>query len=643
MLMQIRSGILLWQHKLRRLATDPRLHKFLRPLLQMGTGFLLSAASLGNFAQPLVLGAVCAGQGWSAILAALGGGIGYLFFWEGAGFQGVVWLAGGLLIALILGRSLVARSGPYLTSALAAVVTAGSGLFFQIRFQDTTPLLIFLLRILLSAGSTALFHLQQNRRSPMTDCLVRGVFVLALAQLAPVPWLGLGFLAAGGLWIRGSFPTAAISGLALDLAQITPVPMTAAACLAYFLRQLPLRRRWPLALAPGFCYLLVMGLSGKQDALPAIGLLLGGLGGILFPGQQRVLHRRGETGIAQVRLEMTAGVFTQMRQLLQEVNTPPLDEEALLRRAAERACGSCPCRKACRQRDDALKMSPQLLHKPLLDGSDLPIDCKRDNRMLLELHRSQEQLRAMRADRQRQQEYRSALLQQYQFLCEYLQDLSDRLGQRNTPQPRYRAQAVCVSNRSRADNGDRCLCFSGPDCRYFMLLCDGMGTGPGAVQEGQTAAAILEQLLSAGFPAQYALRSLNSLYALRGSAGACTVDLAEVFLDTGKVILYKWGAPASYLLSQAGAEKIGTVGPPPGLSVTQSREITERLSLRRGETLVLISDGAEGEDALRCSFSDPEEPLGELAARILEAGNSVNNDDATVAALRLLPDFLPAS
>ena len=154
---------------------------------------------------------------------------------------------------------------------------------------------------------------------------------------------------------------------------------------------------------------------------------------------------------------------------------------------------------------------------------------------------------------------------------------------------------------------------------------------------------MLQQLLSSGFPAAYALRTLNSLYALRGTAGACTVDLAEIHLDTGKATLYKWGAPASYVLNQAGAEKIGTVVPPPGLSVTENRETTERLSLRRGETLVLLSDGVSGEDALRCSFADPDEPLGEMAARILENGNTEQVDDATVAILRLVPDSMPAS
>ena len=170
-----------------------------------------------------------------------------------------------------------------------------------------------------------------------------------------------------------------------------------------------------------------------------------------------------------------------------------------------------------------------------------------------------------------------------------------------------------------------------------------MGTGLGAVQEGKAALQLLKKLLLAGFPAEYALRSLNSLCALRGIAGAATVDMAELQLDTGKVMLYKWGAAPSYLLHGGSIEKIGTAGPPPGLSVTDGREKVERLSLRRGEVLVLLSDGVGGEDALQCRFSDGELSLKEIAVKILDSADAEAGDDATVAVIRLSPESTKAS
>ena len=194
-----------------------------------------------------------------------------------------------------------------------------------------------------------------------------------------------------------------------------------------------------------------------------------------------------------------------------------------------------------------------------------------------------------------------------------------------------------------ADNGDHCTWFAGTQCRYYVLLCDGMGTGLGAAQEGKTAVSLLRQMLSAGFPAEHALRSLNSLLALRGRAAAVTVDLAEIRLDTGRATVYKWGAAPSILISERLIDKIGTAGPPPGLSVSEGREMVERLSLCRGEVLVLLSDGVDGEVVRRELARHSQLPPEELAAEILECGTNGKEDDATVIVIRLAPGAMSTS
>jgi hypothetical protein len=267
---------------------------------------------------------------------------------------------------------------------------------------------------------------------------------------------------------------------------------------------------------------------------------------------------------------------------------------------------------------------------------DLPFSCRKRGRVLLELRRSQDQYRAIRADRDRQQEYRHAVIQQYRFLCDYLRDLSDQLPKRGKPVGQhYRPEVAVCSAGLEAANGDRCLWFAGTQCRYYILLCDGMGTGIGAEAEGKTAAGLLKRLLTAGYPADYALRSLNSLCALRSRAGAVTVDLLELDLETGKGFLYKWGAAPSYLISGSVAEKIGTAGPPPGLSVTDCRETVYRLSLRRGETLLLVSDGVGEEEVLRRCVAMAGASSGELARILLTCSQLGGEDDATVVTVAL--------
>ena len=628
------------QRIMKRWLLDPRVHTLAQSAAYLLAGFGMSAASLANRCQPLALGMLCAGSGWPALLMASGSMVGYLFFWGSAGAQGVVWIMAGVLAATLLGGRQFLRDTPLLMPALSALIVAAVGLLFQVLRQDTTPVALYLLRIAVAAVTTGVFSVAAERRDPVVDWVVSALAVLALAQISITPYVGLGYIGAGLLACVGAFPAAALAGLALDLSQITRVPMTAVLSLAYLLRLLPWGPKKLYYGAPATVYFLVMGLCGIWDLTPLAGLVLGGLGALLVPAKPDLSHRRGETGVAQVRLEMASAVLRQAEDLMSSVEETAIDEAALITRAAERACGSCPCRKSCKEKPG--QMPTSLLHKPLGNGDDLPTHCRKSGRLLQELRRSQEQLRSIRADRDRRQEYRWAVVQQYNFLSEYLQDVADSLAQRkNPPQQWYQPEvAVCTASRESV-NGDRCLWFAGVECRYYILLCDGMGTGEEAAREGRQTGTMLRKLLAAGYPAEYALRTVNSLCALQGKAGIVTIDLAELRLDTGKAVLYKWGAAPSYLISRGEPIKIGTATPPPGLSVTEARETVERLSLRRGETLVLLSDGAGREEDLHLRWERAGEPVSELASRILESSQADGSDDATVAVVRLISS--PAS
>lgn len=601
-------------------------------------GLCLSAASLGNAMQPVCLAVLCAGvPGWMPLPFALGSCLGYWLFWGKAGMQALIWLSAGLPVCVLLSQSKLGRNMPMLQPAMAALIVAASGVIFQVWQGDDTPIIMYLLRIALAFGSTFLVMLVRDRRDPAAEWAAGAVCVLALAQIAPLPFLGLGFIAGAAMVAAMPFPAVALAGLALDLSQVTPVAMTAVLCLSYMLRLLPGVRKVYVAAAPAVVYVFVMALCGKMDLMPLPALAIGGVAGMLLPKRNTGSQpRRGETGFAQVRLEMASEVLAQSERLLLEVTDPAIDEEVLIQKAAERACGGCPCRKTCKDRENAPKMPTALLHRPLSGVDDLPIQCKKRSRLLPELRRSQERYRTMKADRDRQQEYRGAVLQQYRFLSEYLQDLADRLPQRGSAnRQRFQPEvAVCASGREKT-NGDKCLWFAGTECRFYLLICDGMGVGEAAAKEANVTADMLRRLLMAGYPAPYALRSVNSLYTLRGDAAAVTVDLAEFCLDSGKVTLYKWGAVPSWLLLPAGAEKIGSVSVPPGLSVMQARETVDRLTLRRGEALVMVSDGVDGEKAIKAVSTHFLDPAGTLASKILECGE--REDDATVAVIRLTP------
>ena len=630
--------MLMGKRHLRRKLADPRIKQVLQLFGSFLGGFCLSRASFGDLPQPFCLGALCAGlPGWLPMSFALGSGVGYWMLWGELGLQGLIWVAMGLPVCILLRRK--DDLLPLLISVLAALIVASSGVIFQVWQGEQTKITLYLLRIGVAFGSAAVAQLVQQRREPVSDGLGLGIMVLALTQVGfGIPWFNPGCVAAGFLGLSAPFPGVAMAGLALDMTGITAVPMTAVLCLVYLLRLVPWLPRRIRPMLPGAVYLGVMMLCGQRDfnLLPA--LLAGGVGVLLLPGGGKNDLYKGETGAMQHRLEMVSGVLAQAEQMLREAPLFPVDEGALMAKAADRACGECPCRSDCPEVLRIPYLPLSMLHGAAVTPEQLPLGCQRKGRLFLELQRSADQYRLLKSDRERQQECRGAVMQQYRFLSEYLQDTAELLSQNEEEnKAKFRPEVAVCSRGKEASNGDKCLWFAAPGHRYYVLLCDGMGTGEGAAFESRIACNLLRRLLVAGFPAKYALRSFNSLCVLRHSAGAVTVDLAEADLQTGRATLYKWGAAPSWLLTDTGAERIGREGLPPGLSLEETQETVDRFSLQQGTPLVLLSDGVDGYSAVGGLEGDFGQPAGFLAALLLEGGVLDVPDDATAAVLRLHP------
>lgn len=622
------------QRTLRRWAVDPTVHAVGRSAAHVLAGFCLSAASVSQGMLPLVMGLVWACRGWQAVLVAAGGALGYGVFWGAGSVQALVWTGLALAGVLLLGDRRISREMPLLIPAVGMLMVSAVGLGFQLLAGDSTTILLYLVRVALGGAAPWVFIQGLRQQESIDRWLCWGLFALALAQIAPIRWLGLGFLAAGFAAVGSPFPGAAVVGLAVDLAGVTPVSITAVTVLSFLVRLIPWMPRWGKRLAPGCMGLLLMYVCGRWDLLVLPGLFLGGIAGnFCLPGS-KVLPQRGQTGVAQVKLELAAEVLNQTKQILAETGERAVDMDGLVQKAVSEACAGCSARNRCRDSKKLCQPNGGLLQKPLLTVEELPLQCKKSGRVLAGLRQAQEKLRTLQADRQRQLEYREAVVQQYGFLEAFLHSLCDDLSDRKGVTPRSFDPVVEVfGNRSDNRNGDRYMEFAGVGNQYYIVLCDGMGTGPGAVQEGQRAGNLLRKLLSCGFPPEHALGSLNSLCALRDRAGAATVDLAQIALDTGRVTLYKWGAAPSYFVTQDGAKKLGTVSPPPGLSVTGGQEIRCSLTLRKGQTLLLVSDGVREEQILE-TCKDPIS-LSKLAGRFLK--ETTSQDDATIVAIQLIP------
>ena len=90
------------RRSLQRMALDPKARSAGLVLFFGGSGFLLSAAGLTGWPQPLAMGMICATTGWRALVMSLGAMVGYPVFWGSGGNLGIVWSAAGGLLALLL-------------------------------------------------------------------------------------------------------------------------------------------------------------------------------------------------------------------------------------------------------------------------------------------------------------------------------------------------------------------------------------------------------------------------------------------------------------------------------------------------------------------------------------------------------------
>lgn len=129
------------------------------------------------------------------------------------------------------------------------------------------------------------------------------------------------------------------------------------------------------------------------------------------------------------------------------------------------------------------------------------------------------------------------------------------------------------------------------DGKLILMLSDGMGTGDRAAMESNATIALLEQLLSAGFERDLAVRTVNSILVLRSPEEIfATVDMAVVDQRQGTAEFVKIGAAASYHKTGNTVSVIEASSLPIG--ILQNIDIsTIRRGLSPGDIIVLATDG----------------------------------------------------
>lgn len=618
-------------------------------------GILLSGARILGVHIPA---AVC-------LIAALGASLPAAFCYLGAVSGGLLlWPPETVLLTISAGfltlvaawafRDLPMAKKPWLpvVTALCSGMLVGGMIFLASPITAKTVVALCLQIISLPLGTWAAQKiLDKSVGSPLCPALfalVSGCGGILLPGGIP---LG-GILAAGSLFsLTGTalaLPVAALTGLALDWSwqgSTSCASVFAAAAMAA--GYLPFRKRGAKLLAFWFAAGLVLILSGGKGGALYPAVLLGSGIALFLPPFPVAEPDLSPTDAAGRKLRRAAGALDQVYRQLEDVPPPnkALEISDIFDKATGRVCTTCAGFGACWKQNPTqtrtcfLDASVRIFPRGVAQITDFSEDFRNQCRHLPSLCRAIND--AIDEDAERRQrthfrrEMRGILSSQYRILSDYLR--LSVLPQRKSREPLFRVDAACRAQGKSSVCGDRCASFTVGE-RHYLLLCDGMGTGTDAAVDSRRAMQLLTDLLRAGMDPDSALETLGALAILREDGGFSTVDLASVNLLTGEGILYKWGGGPSYLKTSEKTKKFGTASLPPGVGVGGTHQAQQiRLSLGRGEVLILTSDGVDGEDVQRLIQTAVNVQAEDLAAGILRCGTSEGEDDRSAAVLRLIP------
>lgn len=127
--------------------------------------------------------------------------------------------------------------------------------------------------------------------------------------------------------------------------------------------------------------------------------------------------------------------------------------------------------------------------------------------------------------------------------------------------------------------------------KYAMAISDGMGNGRRAREESEETLRLLQQILQIGIPEKVAIKSINSVLALRTTDEMfATLDLAMIDLNYAMVKFLKVSAAPSFVKRGNEIIKIEAGNLPMGIIHDVDVDIVSN-QLVSGDVLIMISDG----------------------------------------------------
>ncbi len=194
-------------------------------------------------------------------------------------------------------------------------------------------------------------------------------------------------------------------------------------------------------------------------------------------------------------------------------------------------------------------------------------------------------------------------------------------------------------------NGDCITRFECTDGRYYVLICDGMGTGGEASLTARICSAFLEEILRAGADMTVALTMLNNYMRSRSLECSAGIDLMEIDRYTGEARFVKSGAAPSFVIREGRLFRLCSKTVPIGILRALDAEMI-RFTLEKGDIIVMLSDGVTEnfeDSAWLCDMLSTravtDSSPAEIAQRIVAAARAgvdpSRRDDVSAAVMKI--------
>ena len=351
-------------------------------------------------------------------------------------------------------------------------------------------------------------------------------------------------------------------------------------------------------------------------------------------------------------LKQAAAAFRELYDSLfrKPTREKPENPSVLFDRAAEQVCKDCVLQIRCWKElyqdtyDAFNRASPLMLQRGRAMPEDFPRTfsdrCINFEELLSTINRELYAYLLRQQYRLRLSGVKELAAVQYAQMGEALSSSAAAAVDRSARVMRLHSASLLRPKESEKLCGDQTARLSVGIMEYF-LLCDGMGSGEAAHAEAAMTIRLLEQFLKAGIDPTPALKTLNTALQLQCNENGAfpAVDLLALRKDTGEATLYKYGAAASYVKHHGTVLRYITHSLPVGLQEAEKTPEVQTLTLRDGDTVVLVSDGivAEDDEWLQDLLAGYSGDVHALTEQILQKSeqHGGNADDCAVTAIQV--------